>query len=89
MGRLWRGAVPYGETTPIRGALGLSLQAAVPPRSRRLWRLDFAWPLGSDPDARFEVRFSNRDRARVMWDQPADLRRARERAVPASIFSWP
>lgn len=89
MGRLWRGAVPYGETTPIRGALGLSLQAAVPPRSRRLWRVDFAWPLGSDPDARFEVRFSNRDRARAMWDQPGDLRRARERAVPASIFSWP
>jgi hypothetical protein len=88
-GRLWRGDVPYGVTTPIRGAVGLSLQAAVPPRSRRLWRVDFGWPLGSDPDARFEVRFSNRDRSRAIWDQPPDVARARERTVPASIFSWP
>lgn len=89
VGRLWKGNVPYGVTTPWRASTGISLQAAVPPRSRRLWRVDFGFPLGGDPDAQFEVRFSNADRSRVFWTQPADVVRARERTVPTSIFSWP
>lgn len=88
-GRLWKGGVPYGVTTPWRASAGISFQAAVPPGSRRLWRLDFGWPIGSDPDARFEVRISTTDRSRIFWTPPADLVRARERTVPGSIFSWP
>lgn len=89
VGRLWRGSAPYSVTTPWRASTGISLQAAVPPRSRRLWRIDFAFPIGGDPDARFEVRFSNADRSRSFWTQPLDMTRARERTVPTSIFSWP
>jgi hypothetical protein len=88
-GRLWRGGAPYGVTTPWRASTGVSLQAALPPRSRRLWRLDFGFPVGSDPDAKFEVRFSSIDRSRTFWRQPMDLQRASERTAPASIFSWP
>jgi len=89
-GRLWGGAgVPYSATTPIRGAVGVSLLAAVPPRSRRLWRLDFAVPVGGDPNRRFEVRINNEDRTREFWREPRDVELARERTVPRSLFTWP
>ncbi len=88
-GRLWKGAVPYGVTTPWRATAGIALQAAVPPNSRRLWRVDFGFPIGGDPDAAFEVRISSSDRTRSFWSQPRDMMRARERTVPTSIFSWP
>ena len=88
-GRLWRGNAPYGVTTPWRATAGISLQAAVPPRSRRLYRVDLGFPIGGDPDAKFEIRFSSADRSRSFWTQPMDMTRARERTVPTSIFSWP
>lgn len=89
-GRLWgEPSVPYSQTTPVRGAIGVSLLAAVPPRSRRLWRLDFALPLGGDPNKQFEIRLSNRDKTRVFWKEPRDVEAGRERTVPTTLFSWP
>lgn len=89
-GRLWgEPSVPYSQTTPVRGAIGVSLLAAVPPRSRRLWRLDVAMPLGSDPNKAFEIRISNHDRTRVFWKEPRDVESGRERTVPSTLFSWP
>jgi len=89
-GRLWRDpSVPYSMDTPYRGAVGVSLLGAVPPRSRRLWRVDFAFPVGSDPNKRFEVRVSNEDRTREFWREPRDVLAARERTVPSSLFTWP
>ena len=88
-GKLWAEDVPFAVGSPIRGSVGLSIIAAVPPKSRRTWRLDFAMPVGGDPNAAFEIRFSNADRTRVFWKDPADMRRARERAVPTEIFAWP
>ena len=89
-GRLWgEPSVPYSATTPVRGAVGVSLLAAVPPRSRRLWRLDFALPVGGDPHKRFEFRLSNDDHTRTFWREPADVTSARERTVPSSLFTWP
>jgi len=89
-GKLWgESSVPYSVTTPFRGALGVSLLAAVPPRSRRLWRVDLAMPVGADPRKRFEVRVSNEDRTRVFWREPRDVLAARERTVPSSLFTWP
>lgn len=88
-GKLWGGNVPYAMGSPVRGSVGLALIAAVPPKSRRLWRLDFAMPVGGDPYAGFEVRFSNGDRTRAFFQDPPDMRRARERAVPTGIFAWP
>ncbi len=89
-GRLWADpTVPYSLSTPWRGAVGVSVLAAVPPRSRRLWRVDVALPVSSDPQRRFEVRFSNVDRSRVFWDDPRDVRAGRERTAPSSLFTWP
>lgn len=89
-GKLWgERSVPYSVTTPFRGAVGVSLLAAVPPRSRRLWRADFAFPVGGDPQSRFEVRFTNEDRTREFWREPRDVQAARERALPRSLFTWP
>ncbi len=89
-GRLWGDPlVPFSVSTPWRGAVGVSILAAIPPRSRRLWRVDFGVPFGNDPDRRFEVRFSSADRSRVFWVDPFDVRLARERTSPASLFTWP
>jgi hypothetical protein len=89
-GKLWAAnTVPYSVTTPVRSAFGVSLMAAVPPRSRRLWRVDFAIPAGGDPDRKFEVRVSSDDRTRVFWREPRDVLQARERTIPSSLFTWP
>ncbi len=89
-GRLWDSpTVPFTVNTPMRGAVGLSLLAALPPRSRRLWRIDLAMPVSGDPQRRFQVRFSGVDRSRVFWADPNDVSWARERTAPTSLFSWP
>ena len=89
-GRLWaEQSVPYSLSTPWRGAIGVSVLAAVPPRSRRLWRVDFALPISADPQRRFEVRFSSVDRSRVFWNEPRDVQAGRERTAPTSLFTWP
>jgi hypothetical protein len=88
-GKMMAGDVPYGVNTPVHAAAGVGLLAAVPPRSRRLWRVDLAFPITSDPDARFELRISGRDLTRNFWREPRDVRLGRERAVPSSIFVWP
>jgi hypothetical protein len=89
VGKLWSGDVPYATQTNVRGTVGVGVLAAVPRRSRRLWRLDFGMPVGGDPNATFEVRISSVDRTRIFWREPLDLNTARERAVPSSLFSWP
>lgn len=89
-GRLWsEPTVPYSTTTPWRGVIGVSVLAAVPPRSRRLWRVDLALPVSADPRRQFEVRFSNVDRTRVFWNEPRDVQAGRERTAPSSLFTWP
>ena len=89
-GKLWAGStVPYSVTTPVRSAFGVSLLGAVPPRSRRIWRVDFAMPAGGDPDRKFEVRISSDDRTRVFWREPRDVLMARERTIPSQLFTWP
>ena len=64
--------------------------AAIPPGSKRTWRLDLAFPLSPDGHARWEVRFSSMSAIRSHVErEPSDLRFSRERVVPASVFSWP
>jgi hypothetical protein len=88
-GKMWAGDVPFGVDTPIRYGVGVSLLSAVPARSRRTFRVDVAMPIGSDPDAGFEVRFTTSDFTRIFWREPRDVQRSRERFVPASLFNWP
>jgi hypothetical protein len=89
-GRLWaERSVPYAVDTPWRGAVGVSLLAAVPPRSRRLWRLDIAVPVSNDPQKRVELRLTGLDRSRMFWRDTPDVARSRERTAPTSLFTWP
>jgi hypothetical protein len=89
-GRLWAGDIPYGVSTPVRTGFGVSLLAAIPPNSARLWRLDFA--IANNPELgghHFEVRLGNWNRTLFFLPEPGDIAATRERTVPSSIFRWP
>ncbi len=89
-GKLWAGDAPFGVTTPTAASVGFGLLAAVPPRSQRLWRLDFATRLTDDPHAgRFEISLTNRDRTRELLREAPDVSRSRVRSVPTNLFVWP
>lgn len=88
-GRLWAGDSPFGVDTRVNYGAGIALLASVPPRSKRLYRVEFGYPITKDPHARWQVRISSSDLTRVFWDEPGDVRRSRESTVPASIFNWP
>ena len=89
-GKLWKGDLPYGEETPVRAAAGLSLLLAVPMRSTRMWRLEFAAPINRERGGRaWELRLSHSDKTTFFWREAPDVDAARSRAVPASVYSWP
>lgn len=89
VGKQWAGDVPFGVTTPVKASLGVSLLAAVPPRSARVWRADLAFPLTGGANARWTLRFSNGDRTAFAFRIPRDVAQGREISVPSSIFAWP
>jgi hypothetical protein len=89
-GQLWPGDIPYAARTPMRGSAGLSLLVAIPMRSTRTWRLDFAVPFNPEKGGRtWEIRLRNSDLTTFFWREPADVNSARARAVPSSVYSWP
>lgn len=89
-GRLWAGDLPYGGTTELRGSVGASMLLAIPMRSTRTWRLEYAVPLNRVPGAsRWEIRLTHRDLTSFFWREPADVAAARARAVPVSVYNWP
>jgi hypothetical protein len=89
-GQIWAGDIPYGERTPVRSSAGLSLLLAVPMRSTRMWRLEFAAPINPERGGKkWELRLTHSDRTSFFWREPSDVDAARARAVPASIYSWP
>ncbi|HVE78789.1 MAG TPA: hypothetical protein VNA89_08005 [Gemmatimonadaceae bacterium] len=88
-GKVWAGAVPYGQTTGLRASVGAGLLAAVPRQSRRTVRLDVAVPVVKDPHAGYEVRVTTTRPIRGLWREPADIQRVRAILPPAGIFAWP
>ena len=89
VGRQWAGDVPFGTTTPVKASLGVSLLAAIPPKSARLWRADLAFPLSSGANARWTLSFTNADRTAFVFRNARDVAGGREITVPSSIFAWP
>jgi hypothetical protein len=88
--RIWAEGVPYGVNSPTAVGVGISLLAAIPIHSKRLWRVDFAVPATHDPNAgHYEIRFSASDASGRFYIEPHDLACARERTVPTSIFEYP
>ncbi|HEY0969951.1 MAG TPA: BamA/TamA family outer membrane protein [Gemmatimonadales bacterium] len=88
-GRTWAGDVPFGQDSGVKVGFGVGLLAALPPGSQRLWRLDVAYPIVSDPHARIELRLSSSNVARLGWREPRDVERSRGRTVPEGVFRWP
>lgn len=88
-GKIWAGDVPFGVTTGLHSSVGISLLAAIPPHSRRLWRLDLAMPVTDRKRSRFEIRIRAFDNTRLFWREPDDVQAGRERSVPNSVYNWP
>lgn len=89
-GKIWAGDLPYGTTTDVRGAAGISVLLAIPMRSTRTWRLEYAMPLNRVAGARrWEIRLTHRDLTSFFWREPPDIAGARARAVPVSVYNWP
>jgi len=88
-GRQWAGDVPFGVNTPMKGSLGVSLLASVPPRSARVWRADVAFPVSRGARSSVTLRFTNADRTAFVFRDPRDVMTGREVTLPSSIFAWP
>jgi hypothetical protein len=88
-GRQWAGDVPFGVTTSVKSSVGVSLLAAVPARSARLWRADLAVPLNRGAGASWSLKFTNADRTAFVFRDARDVAAGRELTVPSSIFAWP
>jgi hypothetical protein len=89
-GRMWAGDVPFGQSVGNRYSAGLGLLTTIGARSKRVYRLDVAFPLVKDPHGRsIDLRFSSRDYTRDFLREPGDVARGRERTTPRSVFTWP
>ena len=89
-GTLWAGDAPYGSSV-TRATVGISLLAAYPTRSKRMYRADLGIPLtrGGNRGGRIELRFSSTDRTQGFWKEPRDVTRARTGTEPNRLFAWP
>lgn len=89
-GTLWAGDAPYGVNA-TRTSVGVSLLAAYPTHSKRLYRADLAIPLtrSGEGKGRIELRFSSADRTQGFWREPNDVTRARTGTEPSRLFAWP
>lgn len=87
-GKIWAGDSPFGVNTPVHASVGVSVLAAAPPQSRRMWRLDLAFPVKGDA-RRVEVRVTSLDLTRTFRVEPRDIYNSRERSVPSNVFNWP
>lgn len=88
-GKLWAGDAPYGVTSDLMPSMGVAVLAAVPRRSRRIWRLDIAFPLKREAGAQWGMRLTNEDHTRAFWNEPNDVRRNRERSGLVTAFVVP
>jgi hypothetical protein len=90
VGSIWAGDAPYGRTA-TRSSAGISILAAYPTGSKRLYRADFGFPLThrGEGGAGIEVRFTSEDRTQLFWREPDDVSRARTGTVPTSLFAFP
>lgn len=89
VGRVWAGDSPFGVNSPTAVGVGIGLLAAVPPQSRRTYRLDVGYAATHDPHARWELRVTILNADRRIEREPRDVHYTRELIVPSSVFNWP
>lgn len=90
VGTIWAGDAPYG-TNATRTSAGISILAAYPTGSKRLYRVDVGVPLarGGNGGGKIEVRFSSEDATQRFWREPDDVLRSRTGGLPSAMFSLP
>ncbi len=86
-GKIWAGDVPFGQTSPVRSSVGVSLLSAYPAGGKRTYRVDFAVPINPD-GAKFEIRFTSSDETHSIWRQPNDLAVAHSSAALQNLGGW-
>jgi hypothetical protein len=88
VGTVWAGNSPYGVTA-TRAAIGLSVMAAYPTGSKRLYRADVGFPVlrGRPGGGGIEVRFTSEDRTQTFWREPDDVQRSRTGSTPWGLFT--
>ena len=89
VGKLWAGDVPFGVNSGLNPSIGISLLASVPPKSKRMWRFDIAYPLNHENGAKLKIRLFSKDFTSIFWKEPGNVNRNRERSIPTSVFNWP
>ncbi len=90
VGYMGKRDAPFGADTKPAVAIGISLLGAIPPASRRLWRLDLTYRVTQDGFAPlWMIGSSSRDGSRFAFQEPPDLERSRARAVSPARYSWP
>lgn len=87
-GMVWAGDAPFGVNSGVKIGIGAALLAAIPPQSKRLWRLDFAVPMSPDTHAGWEIRLTT-VWVGGFWSEPRDVSQVRAGAAPSLIFTWP
>ncbi len=87
-GMVWAGDAPFGVNSGVKAGVGAGLLVALPPQSKRLWRLDVAVPVSPDAHARWEIRLTTVG-VGGFWSEPRDVAQARAGAAPSLIFAWP
>jgi hypothetical protein len=90
VGSIWAGDAPYGATA-TRASAGVSILAAYPTGSKRLYRVDLGIPVvrGGSGGGHIEVRFTSEDATQRFWKEPDDVLRSRIGGLPSSMFSLP
>lgn len=87
-GRIWKGEVPYGRTSPIRGSLGVALLGS-PRFGKRVYRLDIAVAVNPGPgDGGIAIRLGSADRTGTAWMESRDVIRSRGGTGPATLTRW-
>ncbi len=90
VGYMGKRDAPFGADTKPAVAVGISLLGAIPPASRRLWRLDVTYRVTQDGFAPlWMIGSSSRDGSRFAFQEPQDIERSRARAVSPARYSWP
>ncbi len=88
-GGMWAAKVPFGATG-YRSSVGVSLLTAVPRESRSVARVDVAYPLVKDVNAKgVDIRVTYSLTGRSFWREPSQISRARQGTPTTDIFAWP
>lgn len=86
VGAGWRGGVPFGADTGLKGTVGAGLRIALPPGARQVVRVDLAAPLqaGGLRNLRFRIGYDPVSLLTGFGDQQA--RRSRSASAARAIF---